>query len=330
MAEQDTEDDPAVLHVPVMADAVAEYLTPALGRPGAVYVDGTLGMAGHACLILERNPQAVLVGIDRDAEALKLARRRLARYGSRVQLVQARFDELGPVLDDSGIRRIDAMLLDLGLSSLQIDRTTRGFAYRTDAPLDMRMDTRGALTAADVLNTYSPAELVRILREYGEERQAQRIVRAIVAERDRAPFTTSARLVQAIISALPAAVRGRQSGHPARRVFQALRIEVNGELDALRGVLPVMLERMNQHARAAVLAYHSLEDRIVKRAFAGAASDSAPAGLPVVPEHMLARFALLTRGAQRPTAEEIAQNPRAASARLRVIERVRPSTGEAR
>jgi len=330
MVEQGPEDDPTVLHVPVMAGAVAEHLAPALDRPDAVYVDGTLGMAGHACLILDRCPQAVLVGIDQDAEALDVAGRRLARFGSRVRLVQARFDDLGRILDDAGVTHLDAMLLDLGLSSLQIDRAARGFAYRVDAPLDMRMDTRGTLTAADVLNTYPPAELVRILREYGEERQAQRIVRAIVAERGHAPFTTSARLVQTIISALPAAVRGRQSGHPARRVFQALRIEVNGELDALAGVLPVMLERMNQHARAAVLAYHSLEDRIVKRAFAEAASDLAPAGLPVVPEHLLARFALLTRGAQRPTAEEIAKNPRAASARLRVIERVRPSTGEAR
>ncbi|RLP11182.1 16S rRNA (cytosine(1402)-N(4))-methyltransferase RsmH [Propionibacterium australiense] len=330
MAEQGAEDGPAVLHIPVLAEAIAEYLAPPLDHPGAVYVDGTLGMAGHASLILERNPQAVLIGIDRDAEALELAGQRLARFGDRVRLVQARFDELGRVLDDPGAARVDAMLLDLGLSSLQIDRTDRGFAYRVDAPLDMRMDSRGAVTAADVLNSYAPADLVRVLREYGEERQAQRIVRAIVEERERAPFTTSARLVRTIIGALPAAVRGKQSGHPARRVFQALRIEVNGELDALTRVLPVMLERMNEHARAAVLAYHSLEDRIVKRAFARAASDSAPAGLPVVPEHLLAQFSLVTHGAQRPTADEIEQNPRAASARLRVIERVRPPIGEVR
>ena len=327
MTEPGTGVDPAAVHVPVMAEAVAAHLAPALGRPGAVYVDGTLGMAGHASLVLDRNPGAVLVGIDRDADALELAGRRLARFGDRVHLVRARFDELDRVLAGVGVERIDAMLLDLGLSSLQADRVDRGFAYRVDAPLDMRMDTRGPVTAADVLNGYAPDELVRVLRDYGEERQARRIVRAIVAEREREPFTTSARLVRTITGALPAAVRAHQGGHPARRVFQALRIEVNGELDALSGVLPVMLDRMDVHARAAVLAYHSLEDRIVKRAFAAAAEDAAPPGLPVVPEHLRARFALVTRGAQRPAAEEIARNPRAASARLRVLERIRPADG---
>ncbi|WP_316670659.1 16S rRNA (cytosine(1402)-N(4))-methyltransferase RsmH [uncultured Propionibacterium sp.] len=327
MTEPAVRADLAAIHIPVMAGTVADYLAPALDHPGAVYVDGTVGVAGHASLILDRDPQAVLIGIDRDADALELAARRLTRFGDRVRLVRARFDELERVLDESGAERIDAMLLDLGLSSLQVDRTDRGFAYRVDAPLDMRMDTRGPLTAADVLNTYSPADLVRVLREYGEERQARRIVQTIVDEREREPFATSARLVRAIAGALPSAVRAGQGGHPARRVFQALRIEVNGELDALSGVLPVMLDRMAVHARAAVLAYHSLEDRIVKRAFAGAASDSAPAGLPVVPEPLLARFSLLTRGAQRPTEDEVGQNPRAASARLRVIERVRPAGG---
>lgn len=317
-------EDPARIHVPVMAGRVVEMLSDALHHEGAVYVDGTLGMAGHASLVLEANPRAQLVGIDQDGDALALAATRLHRFGDRVHLVRARFDELPEVLDGLGVHGLDAILLDLGLSSLQIDRTERGFAYRTDAPLDMRMDDRNELTAARILNDYEPGRLVRVLREYGEERQAQRIVRAIVAERAEAPFENSARLVRVIESAIPAAVRVRSSGHPARRTFQALRIEVNGELDVLSAVLPRMLDRMVVGARAAVLAYHSLEDRIVKQLFATASHDSAPAGLPIVPDEMAARFSLLTHGAERPSPEEISSNPRAASARLRGLQRIRP------
>lgn len=324
MTHEATGPDPSTIHVPVMAARVVELLSPALDHPDAVYVDGTLGMAGHAELMLTANPQARLVGIDRDRDALDLASRRLAPFGARVHLARARFDELGRVLDDAGIATIDAALFDLGLSSLQIDRADRGFAYRVDAPLDMRMDARSELTAARVLNEYSPGDLVRVLRDYGEEKQATRIVRAIVAEREREPFTDSARLVDLILRAIPAAVRTKTKGNPAKRTFQALRIEVNGELEALSTVLPVMLGRMGPAARAAVLAYHSLEDRIVKQVFTAATSDSAPAGLPVVPDEMAARFAPLTRGAEKPDAAEIAENPRSASARLRAIERIRP------
>lgn len=322
--------DPAGIHIPVMADRVVELLSPALDHDGAVYVDGTLGMAGHASLVLAASPGARLIGIDQDADALTLAATRLSRFGDRVHLVRARFDELPEVLADAGVSGIDAMLLDLGLSSLQIDRADRGFAYRVDAPLDMRMDDRNELTAARILNEYEPAQLVKVLRNYGEEKQAPRIVRAIVAERAQEPFDSSARLVRVIESAIPAAVRARSTGHPAKRTFQALRIEVNGELAALAGVLPEMLEHMVCDARAAVLAYHSLEDRIVKQVFATASHDSAPAGLPVVPEGMKARFALLTRGAERPGSQELAGNPRAGSARLRAVRRIRedaPSGG---
>lgn len=315
--------DAAAIHIPVMAGRVVELLSPALSHPGAVYVDGTLGMAGHAELILRTNPQARLVGIDRDHDALELAAERLAPFGERVHLARARFDDLGEVLDRANITHLDAALFDLGLSSLQIDRTQRGFAYRVDAPLDMRMDTRGELTAARVLNEYAPGELVRVLRDYGEERQASRIVRALVAEREREPFTNSGRLVDVILGALPAAVRAKSKGNPAKRTFQALRIEVNGELEALRRVLPVMLDRMAAGARAAVLAYHSLEDRIVKQTFGTASHDSAPSGLPVVPDSMAARFRELTRGAEKPDAAEQDINPRSASARLRAIERTR-------
>ncbi len=325
MTHEATGPDPSTIHVPVMAARVVELLSPALDHPGAVYVDGTLGMAGHAELMLTANPQARLVGIDRDHDALDLASRRLAPFGARVHLARARFDELGRVPDDAGIFTIDVVPVRPRVVQYP-DRpgADRGFAYRVDAPLDMRMDTRSELTAARVLNEYSPGDLVRVLRDYGEEKQATRIVRAIVAEREREPFTDSARLVDLILRAIPAAVRTKTKGNPAKRTFQALRIEVNGELEALSTVLPVMLGRMGPAARAAVLAYHSLEDRIVKQVFTAATSDSAPAGLPVVPDEMAARFAPLTRGAEKPDAAEIAENPRSASARLRAIERIRP------
>ncbi|NLI84000.1 MAG: 16S rRNA (cytosine(1402)-N(4))-methyltransferase RsmH [Propionibacterium sp.] len=317
------DDHGAVVHTPVMRERITALLGPALQTPGAIHVDVTLGMAGHASAILADCPNARLIGIDQDADALAIAERTLHRFAGRFELVQARFDELADVLDDLGIAEINSLLADLGLSSLQIDQRDRGFAYAADAPLDMRMDARNPRTAAQVLNTSSQAELVRILRRYGEEPHAERIARAIVTERAREPFSRSARLVDVISAALPAAVR-HGGGHPAKRTFQALRIEVNGELDALAGLLPDALGRLAVGGRIAVLAYHSLEDRLVKQTFAAAISDAAPPRLPVVPEPLLARFEPLTRGAEKPTADEIASNPRAASARLRVVKRIRP------
>lgn len=310
-------------HTPVMLSRIVELLSPALTEPGAVHVDATIGMGGHAAAILAATPRAHLIGIDRDADALAIARQTLARYASRVELVQARFDELGQVLEDLGVDHPNSLLADLGLSSLQIDQRDRGFAYSVDSPLDMRMDARLPRTAADVLNSASRAELVGILKRYGEEAHAERIVRSIIAERERQPFTTSARLVEVISAALPAAVR-HGGGHPAKRTFQALRIAVNGELDALSGLLPIALDRLALHGRIAVLAYHSLEDRMVKQAFAAATRDAAPPRLPVVPENLQAQFTALTRGAEKPDPEEVAGNPRAASARLRALQRIRP------
>ncbi len=312
------------VHTPVMRQRIIDLLAPALAEPGAIHVDATLGMAGHASAILAANPNAHLIGIDRDADALAIASEVLEPYSNRVDLVRARFDELPEVLDDLGVTQIDSLLADLGLSSLQIDDRDRGFAYASDSPLDMRMDDRADLTAADLLNSASQADLVRILRSHGEEPHAERIARAIVAERDRAPFSTSARLVEVISAALPAAVRHGGGSHPAKRTFQALRIEVNGELDALAGLLPAALDRLRGGGRCAVLAYHSLEDRMVKQQFAAATRDAAPERLPVVPEGLLARFEALTRGAEKPDATEVAENPRAASARLRAVRRVRP------
>lgn len=318
-------DDIGRIHVPVMAARIVELLRPALDAPASVFVDCTLGMAGHSVAVLDAAPSARLVGIDRDADALALARERLATFGDRVTLVQAVYDELPDVLDDLGLPRVQAILADLGLSSLQIDRRERGFAYAVDAPLDMRMDASAGPTAADVLNTYSAAELTRILRTYGEERFADRIARRIVAERQERPFDTSARLVAVLDAAIPAAARA-SGGHPAKRTFQALRIEVNRELDALAGLLPAALDALAPGGRIAVLAYHSLEDRLVKNAFRDASTDSAPRGLPVVPEEHKARFRLLTRGAERPDQAEQTTNPRAASARLRAAERLKSTS----
>ncbi|HQD23018.1 MAG TPA: 16S rRNA (cytosine(1402)-N(4))-methyltransferase RsmH, partial [Arachnia sp.] len=250
------------------------------------------------------------------------ARERLGDLADRATLVHAVYDELADVLADLGIGSVQAILLDLGLSSLQIDRAERGFAYRVDAPLDMRMNQSAGTTAADFLNSASAKEISQVLSWYGEERFSDRIARAVVAERERAPFTTSARLVDVISGAIPAAAR-HTGGHPAKRTFQALRIEVNRELAALEGVLPAGVAALAVGGRMAVLSYHSLEDRLVKRTFAAGASDRAPRNLPVVPENLKAELRLLTRGAERPTEEETAANPRAASARLRVAERVR-------
>ncbi len=309
------------IHIPVLRDRIVELLTPSLDAEGAVYVDCTLGLAGHAVAILDAAPRARLIGIDRDADALALAGERLARFGARVTLVQAVYDELPDVLAEAGVAEVHAILADLGLSSLQIDRRERGFAYSVDAPLDMRMDASEPLTAAEVLNTYPASELTRILRTYGEERFADRIARRIVAEREAEPFASSARLVRVLDAAIPAASKV-SGGHPAKRTFQALRIEVNRELVALEGLLPAALDTLAPGGRVAVLAYHSLEDRLVKNAFRDASTDRAPRGLPVVPDEFKARFRVLTRGAERPDENEQADNPRAASARLRAAERL--------
>jgi 16S rRNA (cytosine1402-N4)-methyltransferase len=316
-----TDSDAAATHVPVMVDRIVDLLLPALSGEPARYVDGTLGLAGHAEAVLTACPNARLIGIDRDPEALDLARTRLAPFGDRVELFHATYHELAEVLAEAGVARVQAVCLDLGLSSLQIDRTERGFAYSVDAPLDMRMNPEQDLTAADIVNTWPAGDLARILREYAEERFASRISDAIVSARSVEPFTRSARLVEVIAGAIPMAARN-SGGHPAKRTFQALRIAVNAELASLAGVLPAALDALAPGGRLAVLAYHSGEDRLVKRAFAAATTDRVPAGVPAVPVGYAARFRLLTRGAERPDPAEVAANPRAASARLRAVERL--------
>ena len=316
---------PSPRHVPVLLDRVVALLAPSLDRPGAVYVDATLGLGGHAEAILEAFPQARLIGVDRDPDALALAGERLAPHADRATFVHAVYDELPEVLASLGLPHADAVFFDLGVSSMQLDVTERGFAYREDAPLDMRMDGTTGPTAADVLNTYSEAELTRILREYGEEKFARRIAGAVVRERATAPFTTSGRLVELLYASIPAPAR-RTGGHPAKRTFQALRMEVNDELSVLRRAIPAAIDAIRVGGRVVVEAYHSLEDRLVKQAFAAATSTDVPDDLPFVPEGHEPAFRLVTRGAEKADPAETAVNPRAASVRLRAIERIRPGS----
>jgi 16S rRNA (cytosine1402-N4)-methyltransferase len=307
-------------HVPVLRDRVLALLAPALSAPGAVAVDATLGLGGHALPLLAAHPGLRLVGIDRDPAALRLAAGRLSAYADRVSLEQAVYDELPDVLARLGIARVDGVLFDLGVSSMQLDEAARGFAYAQDAPLDMRMSSAGT-TAEEVVNTYSTDELTRVLRDYGEERFARRIAQFVVRAREQAPITTSARLVEIVRDAVPMAAR--RTGHPAKRTFQALRIEVNRELDALRAAVPAAVDAVRVGGRVVVLSYHSLEDRIVKQALAAGARDNSPVGLPVPLPSAAPVLRLLTRGSEEPTPEEVAENPRAASAKLRAAERIR-------
>ena len=309
-------------HVPVLLDRVSDLLGPALrGRP-AVFVDATLGLGGHAAALLAEHPELTVVGLDRDPQALDIARRRLTAYADRLHPVHAVYDRLPDVLDELGLDGCDGVLFDLGVSSLQLDAEERGFSYSRDADLDMRMDPTTGPTAADVLNSYPVADLRRILREYGEERFAGPIAAAIARARDRRPFTRSAELVELLYATVPAASR-RSGGHPAKRTFQALRIEVNGELDVLARAIPAALdEALRPGGRIVVLAYHSLEDRLVKRALAERARSTTPVDLPVeLPGHG-PRLRLLTRGSEQAGEAETAENPRAASVRLRAAERV--------
>ncbi len=309
-------------HLPVMTDRVLALLRPALEPAGAVLMDATLGRAGHASALLARNLGLSLIGIDADDAAIEESRRVLAPCAGRVTLVRAVYDQIPEILAGLGQPSVQGILFDLGLSSPQVDDASRGFAYSQDAPLDMRMDQSGPLTAADVLNTYPAPRLARVLREYGEERFARRIADAVVRERAVTPLTSTTRLTEIIRDSIPAAAR-RTGGNPAKRTFQALRIEVNGELDALRRALPAALDALAVGGRIVVLAYHSLEDRIVKQALADQAADTTPRGLPVSLPEARPRFRLLTRGAERPSEQEVTVNPRAASARLRAAERVR-------
>jgi len=314
---------PAV-HVPVLLERVTELLAPACSADGAVLVDATLGLAGHSLAMLEAHPGLRLIGLDRDPDARAEAARRIEAAGhtDRVTLVPAVFDELPDVLAGLGIAEVQGVLFDLGVSSLQLDRPERGFSYAVDAPLDMRMDPGASRTAADVVNTYPPKDLARVLRVYGEERFASRIAAAIDRERIREPFTNTARLAELVRESIPAATR-RTGGHPAKRTFQALRIEVNDELGALERALPAAVDALAIGGRVVVITFHSLEDRIVKQTLAADATDRTPPEFPVPVPELGPVLRLLTRGGEAATDAETAANPRAASARVRAAERIR-------
>lgn len=316
----------AAAHVPVMPDRVRAILAPALGGPGAVLVDATLGRAGHTRALLADHPGLTVIGIDADETAIEESRRLLAADMNRVQLVQATYDQLAAILADVGRDSVQGVLFDLGVSSPQLDDPGRGFSYAQDAPLDMRMDQSRQLTAAEVVNTYPADGLAHILRDYGEERFARRIADAVVQERSRQLITSTLRLADIVKTAIPAAAR-RTGGNPAKRTFQALRIEVNDELGALRRAVPAALDAIAVGGRIVVLAYHSLEDRIVKRALSERSTDTTPPGLPVSLPGSRPQFRLLTSGAERPEDAELTANPRAASARLRAAERVLAAAG---
>jgi 16S rRNA (cytosine1402-N4)-methyltransferase len=308
-------------HAPVLLERCTQVLSPALEHDGAVSVDLTLGMGGHAAELLRSHPGLRLVGMDRDPQALELAAHRLHEFGDRVTLVHSVSDRFADALDDLGLETVDAVFLDLGVSSLQLDEDDRGFSYSRDTPLDMRMDPTTGLTAADVLNTYSHSELTRLLRTWGEEKFAPRIASAVVREREREPFTNSARLVDLVRANVPAATR-RTGGNPAKRTFQALRIAVNDELGVVERTLPTAFERLAPDGRLAVLTFHSLEDRITKNVLRQLSSSSAPPDLPFVPAGSGPRAELLTRGGEQAGPDELAENPRAASARLRAVRRL--------
>ncbi|WP_024803760.1 16S rRNA (cytosine(1402)-N(4))-methyltransferase RsmH [Nocardia sp. BMG51109] len=317
-------------HVPVLLRRADEILGPAL-TSGGVLVDATLGLGGHAEHFLREYPTIRLIGLDRDSAALRLAGERLRPFEERITLVHTRYDGIAEALRDAGVpavRSVRAVLMDLGVSSMQLDESERGFAYSVDAPLDMRMDPTAELTAADVLNTYGHGELARVLKTYGEERFAGRIASAIVRKREQRPFSTSAQLVELLYDAIPAATR-RTGGHPAKRTFQALRVEVNRELESLEAALPAALDALEVGGRIVVMSYQSLEDRAVKQVFARRSASRTPIDLPMELPGGGPEFTILTRGAEKASAHEVEDNPRAAPVRMRAAERIQDAVGEA-
>ncbi|QTJ69608.1 16S rRNA (cytosine(1402)-N(4))-methyltransferase RsmH [Rhodococcus sp. ZPP] len=316
-------------HIPVLLHRAVELLGPALTLHdpeggGAVMIDATLGLGGHSEHFLRTYPRLKLVALDRDPRALEIAGARLAPFGDRVTFVHTRYDGIENALLEAGLPPRDSVhgiLFDLGVSSMQLDESDRGFAYSIDAPLDMRMDPTTGITAAEVLNTYSHGDLARILSTYGEERFAGKIASEIVRQRAKQPFTTSAELVELLYRAIPAATR-RTGGHPAKRTFQALRVEVNGELDSLRAAIPAALDALTVGGRVVFMSYQSLEDRVVKQEITPRSKSRSPEGLPVELPGMGPEFRILTRGAERASEQEIEENPRSAPVRLRAAERI--------
>ena len=309
------------MHISVALDKCIDLLTPAIDNSTSpVFVDATLGLGGHSFEMLNRFPNLTLIGIDRDTQAIAKASARLSQFGNRVHIAHSVFDRFNEVVKSFGFEKIDAALFDLGVSSMQLDQAERGFSYSQDAPLDMRMDQSQGITAEEIVNTWSHGDLARILRVYGEEKFAPRIADFIIREREISPITSTATLSALVKSAIPAAAR-RTGGNPSKRTFQALRIAVNNELEVIESALPQALDLLNVGGRLVVLSFQSLEDRIVKEAFAQVTQSTSPRDLPIeLPGHQ-AKFKLIAKG-ESASDTEIAINNRAQSVRIRAVERV--------
>lgn len=307
-------------HVPVMLNEAVNML---IVKDDGIYVDGTLGGAGHSEEILKRTSESgKLIGIDRDLDAINNAKIKLDRYKDRVLLINSKFSNLKSILKDNGIDMVDGVLLDLGVSSHQLDEASRGFSYMHDAPLDMRMDSNSKITAQYIVNNYSEEELKDIIRDYGEERWASRIASFIVKEREKAPIVSTYELVDVIKAAIPAKAR-RDGPHPAKRTFQAIRIAVNRELEEIENVIPDIVDVLNEGGRISIITFHSLEDRIVKKAFKGLANPcTCPPDFPICVCNKKPKIKILTNKPILPKEEEIENNPRARSAKLRVAEKL--------
>lgn len=309
------------MHISVALDRCIDLLSPAIEKSSSpVFVDATLGLGGHSFEMLNRFPNLTLIGIDRDTSAIAKASEKLSQFGNRVNIAHSVFDHFSEVVKSFGYNKIDAALFDLGVSSMQLDIAERGFSYSQDAPLDMRMDQTQGITAAEIINTWSHGEIARILRVYGEEKFAPRIADFIIRERENAPIKSTSALSTLVKNAIPAAAR-RTGGNPSKRTFQALRIAVNNELEVIESALPQALDLLNVGGRLVVLSFQSLEDRIVKEAFAQVTQSTSPRDLPIeLPGHE-AKFKLIAKGEAAST-EEIATNSRAQSVRIRAVERV--------
>ena len=305
-----------------MRDRCVDLLAPAiLASENPVIVDGTLGLGGHTEALLQRFENLTVIGIDRDEIAIERASKRLAPFGDRLKTAHCVFDEISDVVSQFGFTKINGALFDLGVSSIQLDETDRGFSYSQDAPLDMRMDRSRGITASEILNTYEPGKLVHILRAYGEEKFATRIVENIVKARAKGPLNSTTELATLVKESIPAATR-RTGGNPSKRTFQALRIAVNDELGAIERAIPQALDRIVTGGRVVVMSFQSLEDRIIKEYFAEASTSKSPRALPVELPEYAAKFKLVFNSSEKPTEAEVAENSRAASVRLRAIERV--------
>jgi 16S rRNA (cytosine1402-N4)-methyltransferase len=311
-----------IAHIPVALDQCIDLLSPALSNKSKPYlIDATLGLAGHAKVMLERFPNLHLIGIDRDQSAIKIAGANLAQFSDRITIVHTTYDQIEVALAAAAVNKVDGILFDLGVSSMQLDQPERGFSYSQPAPLDMRMDQSCQLTAAVVLNTYSHAALVKILKNYGEEKFASKIAENIIKARSNGDLRTTQDLAQIVKDSIPAPAR-RSGGHPAKRTFQAIRIEVNQELVTLERAIPAALAALNPGGRLVVMSYQSLEDRIVKNFFTQATKSMTPLGLPVELPNSAATYRLLFNGSAEADAKEQESNPRSQSMRLRAIERL--------